>query len=102
MLAHTRERGAPVTVPAPVLVEWWRWGDPSRWRLRREVTIEPLEDRIAFLAGSALAIVRPGPSTTDAVVMASAAQRGDVVLTSDVDDLEALRAVFPDVRVIRV
>jgi hypothetical protein len=38
----------------------------------------------------------------DAVVMASAARRGDIVLTSDIEDLEALRVAFPDVRVLRV
>jgi predicted nucleic acid-binding protein len=102
ILSRARERGVRVTVPTPVIVEWWRGGDPSRWKLRREVMIEPLADRIAFVAGAALALVAPGPSPTDAVVMASAAQRGDVVLTSDVEDLEALRAVFPNVRVIRV
>jgi hypothetical protein len=38
----------------------------------------------------------------DAAVMASAALRGDVVYTSDVDDLEQLREHFPSVRVLRV
>jgi hypothetical protein len=40
--------------------------------------------------------------TVDAIVMASAASRGDVVYTSDVDDLERLRAYFPAVRVLAV
>ena len=31
--------------------------------------------------------------------MASATQRGDAVYTSDVDDLERLRAFFPAVRI---
>jgi len=35
----------------------------------------------------------------DAVVMASAALRGDVVYTSDTADLEKLRCRFPGVRV---
>ena len=38
----------------------------------------------------------------DAVVMASAALRGDVVYTSDVGDLEKLRRHFPGVRVLAV
>jgi len=38
----------------------------------------------------------------DAVVMASAALRGDVVYTTDVSDLEALRAHFSSVRVLGV
>jgi hypothetical protein len=38
----------------------------------------------------------------DAVVMASAARRGGVVYTSDVDDLERLRSFFPEIRVLGV
>lgn len=34
--------------------------------------------------------------------MASAAQRGDVVLTSDIEDLDTLRTVFPGVRLLGV
>jgi hypothetical protein len=34
--------------------------------------------------------------------MASAASRGDLVYSSDVDDLEKLRRYFPDVRVLHV
>ena len=52
----------------------------------------------------------PAPATLlvptlilDAVVVASAAQRGDLVLTSDVDDLGMIRdAMFPAVRLRRV
>ena len=54
-----------------------------------------------ILAGEAMAAVR-GATTVDAIVMASAAQRGDAVFTSDVDDLERLRAFFPSVRVFHV
>jgi hypothetical protein len=44
-------------------------------------------------AGEALASLRRGADidagvTVDAIVMASAARRGDVIFTSDVDDLE--------------
>jgi hypothetical protein len=33
--------------------------------------------------------------------MASAAQRGDAVFTSDIEDLDRLRRYFPGVRLIR-
>lgn len=98
------EHGATLTVPAPVLVEWWR-GSRRRQSVRMlaDMVLEPLDAHLAFVAGEALAWVGAGPSTTDdAVVMASAAQRADVVLTSDVGDLERLREAFPQVRVIRV
>jgi hypothetical protein len=38
----------------------------------------------------------------DALVMASAARRGDVVYTSDFADLDRLRSFFPSVRVLSV
>jgi hypothetical protein len=37
-----------------------------------------------------------------AIVMASAARRGDVVYTSDFADLQRLQSVFPTVRVLSV
>lgn len=102
MLVQARAHGLDVVVPTPVLVEWWRGREPDGWRLRHELVLEPLDAQLAFVAGEALALVGPGPSAVDAVVMASAARRGDMVLTSDPDDLERLRAVFPAVRVLRV
>ena len=51
--------------------------------------------------GEALAAVK-NATAVDAVVMASAAQRGDIVYTSDVDDLERLRSHFPAVRVLGI
>lgn len=41
-------------------------------------------------------------SPTDAIVMASAARRGDVAYTSDFHDLERLRAYFPNLRVLGI
>ena len=43
-----------------------------------------------------------GNNAIDAIVMASAAQRGDIVYTSDVDDLLGFADVFPSVRVFGV
>jgi hypothetical protein len=43
-----------------------------------------------------------GATVVDAIVMASAASRGDRVLTSDFDDLDGLRACFPAVRLLAV
>jgi hypothetical protein len=43
-----------------------------------------------------------GATAVDAIVMASAALRGDLVYTSDVGDLERLRAHFRSVRVLCV
>ncbi|MDB5220377.1 MAG: uncharacterized protein JWO86_8304 [Myxococcaceae bacterium] len=96
-----QERGGPITVPAPVLGEWWRGRTDVREALCLSVRIEPLTPAIARLAGEALAAVKRA-TTIDAFVMASAALRGDVVYTGDVDDLEKLRAFFPGVRVLSI
>ena len=87
-------------MPAVVVAEWWRV-DSSRSRLILErVDVEPVSERLAKIAGEALAAV-PGATAIDAIVMASAAQRGDAVFTSDIEDLDRLRRCFPGVRLIR-
>jgi predicted nucleic acid-binding protein len=96
-----QERRAVVTVPAVVVAEWWR-ADTKRCRLMlARVEVEPTTERIARAAGEALAAVR-GATAVDAIVMASAAQRGDAVFTSDIEDLTRLARHFPEVRVLRV
>ncbi len=96
-----RERGARVTIPTPVLGEWWRGRTDLRDAICASSHVEPLGADVARLAGEALAAVA-GATTIDAFVMASAALRGDVVLTSDRKDMEKLGAFFPGVRVLSV
>lgn len=93
--------GLRITVPAAVITEWWRGRTDLREDILASVRVEPLTDGIAKLAGEALAGVR-GSTAIDAIVMASAALRGDLVYTSDVVDLERLRTHFPGVRVLSV
>jgi predicted nucleic acid-binding protein len=90
----------PITVPADVVGEWWRGRTELREAILEAVDVEPLTLAQAKLAGEAMAIVS-GATLVDAVVMASAASRGDIVYSSDVDDLEKLRRVFPSVRILR-
>jgi len=90
-----------ITVPAAVVIEWWRGRTDVRERILGGVRVEPLHTTLAQIAGEALAAVR-ATSPVDAVVMASAASRGDIVYTSDVTDLEKLRRYFPNVRVLAV
>ena len=87
-----------VTVPAAVVIEWWRGRTDVRERILGGVRVEPLHPALARTAGEALAAVKSA-TAIDAVVMASAALRGDVVYTSDMADLEKLRRHFPGVRV---
>lgn len=98
-LLRAREQRIVPVVPADVIVEWWRGRSDRREAILSLVNVEPLTQRLAREAGEALAAVR-GATATDAVVMASAASRGDVVLTSEVEELERLRAYFPSVRVL--
>jgi predicted nucleic acid-binding protein len=102
-----REQDILITAPLPVIGEWWRGRTDWREKILTSVRVEPLTLEIVKLAGEALASLpsarrRAGPGIVDAIVMASAASRGDVVYTSDVDDLERLRSFFPEVRVLSV
>lgn len=92
-----------LTAPAVVIAEWWRerqWG-AARWL--DAVEIEPVDEALARIAGEVLGELRLGREhTIDAIVMASAAQRGDTLYTSDFDDMARLATRFPGVRVLRV
>ena len=97
------ELGVSINVPWAVLAEWWRGRTDVRETILRSVDVEIPSVALAKLAGIALSQSGLRAATTvDAIVMASAALRGDVVYTSDVADLERLRAFFPSVRVLGV
>ncbi len=102
-LKEAQLRGDELTVPTVVVAEAWRGGSRSARiaALLEACAVEPLIEDLARLAGEALAAVK-GSAPIDAIVMASAAQRGDRVITSDLDDLDRLRTVFPSVRLSRV
>jgi predicted nucleic acid-binding protein len=89
-----------ICVPAVVVAEWWRGATWRRQDILEAVDIEPTTERVARIAGEAIAAL-PGTTAVDAIVMASAAQRGGIVYTSDLPHLERLRAHFPAVRVLR-
>ncbi len=94
---------ATLTVPAVVIAEWWRdrqW-DAARWL--GGLDVEPVDETLARIAGEVLGELRLGREhTIDAIVMASAAQRGDTLYTSDFDDMARLATRFPSVRVLGV
>jgi len=105
MLAFMTEalsRGLRITVPTCVVGEWWRGQRGPVARILDAVVVEPLTLPLAKLVGETIAAVRDA-SLVDAVVVASAAQRGDLVLTTDLDDLSRIRdRAFPRVRLRRV
>lgn len=92
-----------ITVPVVVVAEWWRAGlrEKERALILRSLRVDPLGEHVARLAGIAVGTVS-GAGTIDAIVMASASLRGDVVYTSDPDDLEALRVGVPQFANVRV
>lgn len=97
--AAARLAQRPVLVPGDVVGEWWRGRTDARDAILAGVAVVPVDEALGKTAGEALAAVR-GATLVDAVVMALAARRDAVVYTSDVDDLEVLRAFFPGVRVL--
>jgi predicted nucleic acid-binding protein len=99
LLELAKLRLAVLSVPIPVVTEWWRGRSDVRERILHVVNVEPVSLAVAKAAGEALAEVRRS-TAVDAIVMAFAASRGDVVFTGDRDDLERLRAFFPSVRVL--
>ncbi|MFO0757282.1 MAG: hypothetical protein U0359_12375 [Byssovorax sp.] len=101
LLRGAKERKLPVTVPMAVVAEWWRGRTDVREAILAALLLEPMSLVLARAAGEAMAAVR-GATVVDAIVMASAALRGDMVWTSDADDLARLAPHFPGVRVLLV
>ncbi len=99
LLELARQRLAVLSVPVPVIAEWWRGRTDVRERILDVVNVEPLSLAVAKAAGEAQASVARS-TALDAIVMAFAASRGDVVFTGDTVDLDRLRAFFPTVRVL--
>ena len=95
------EQRIRVTVPWIAIVEFWRGRTDRRDAILRSVDIELPSLALAKAAGGALGSVK-GAALADTIVMASAALRGDIVYTSDLDDLERLQRHFPTVRILAV
>jgi hypothetical protein len=96
------DHGYQMVATTPVVAEWWRKGkrEAERNKILRTLLLEPPDAYVARLAGIAIGQVAAG--VVDALVMAAASIRGDLVYTADMDDMERLRAVFPNVELERV
>ena len=86
LLQACRLSRTKITIPATVLAEWWRGSHSAMLEIG---TLEVLTPQLALQAGKLLAQTR-GSNAIDATVVASAAQRGDLVVTGDPEDLRAL------------
>jgi len=86
LLQACRLSRTKITIPATVLAEWWRGAHSAMLEIG---TLEPITPQLALQAGKLLAQTG-GSNAIDATVVASAAQRGDLVVTGDPEDLRAL------------
>jgi predicted nucleic acid-binding protein len=98
LLRACRLSRARITFPAGVIAEWWRGEHRALLESGTEETLTP---QIARRAGELLAKTG-GKNAIDATVIASAATRGDLVVTVDIDDLRELAANVRGVTVERL
>lgn len=95
LLRACRISRASITIPATVVAEWWRGTHRSLLEIG---AIEPLGADLAQRAGELLAETK-GSNGIDATVVASAAQRGDLIVTGDAVDLLRLATSVRNVTV---
>lgn len=93
---HARSllRGEQPVVPAAVLAQAWRGGPQAALsRLLHGCVVEELDEPRARAAG--IVCARSGTrDVVDAIVVAGALARGDLVVTSDAADLEQLASAL--------
>lgn len=84
------ERGAPPLVSTTAIAEAWRDGrvQAQLARVLRACEVRPCDDRLARAAGEALRVVDGG--AVDAIIAATAADAGALLLTGDPKDMRAL------------
>lgn len=87
------------TVPSPAIIEAWRGGRQARLaRLIHDCRVDDLDESRARRAGE-LCAKAGSDNPVDAAVVESAARRGDLILTSDPDDLRVLAALVSGVTI---
>ena len=88
------ESGLVPVVPAGVLAQAWRGGpQPMLSRLLAGCRVEELHEPRARSAGAACALAKTS-DVVDAAVAVGGAVRGDVVITSDADDIQHLASAI--------
>lgn len=98
LLRACRLSRASITIPAAVVAEWWRG---THRALLESGRVEALTPELAERAGELLASTG-GSNAVDATVVASAALRGDLVITGDEHDLRELAEFVSGVTVERL
>lgn len=96
------DRGVVPVIPSPALAQAWRSHRQARLaQLVKACWVEPLDESLAKSAGELCGVAKTS-DVVDAAVVASAARRGDAVLTSDPKDLHRLAAVTGLVEVVKL
>ena len=98
LLRACRLSRASITIPAAVVAEWWRG---THRALLESGRVEALTPELAERAGELLASTA-GSNAVDATVVASAALRGDLVITGDEHHLRELAEFVSGVSVERL
>jgi len=95
-------RNAQITIPAGVLAQAWRGHNVAIARLLQASEVEAFDKSLAKTVGRVLATSKTS-DVIDAAVIIGAAQRRDMVLTSDVSDLNVLsNALGSDIKIVGV
>jgi predicted nucleic acid-binding protein len=93
--------GTRFTVPANAIAEWWRGRTDRREQVREMFVVQAVDEKIARLAGEALAWCGARVDdriTIDATVLATAALHGPNLYSGDFEDMDRLKGFFPSVR----
>ena len=98
LLRACRLSRASITIPAAVVAEWWRG---THRCLLESGRVEALTPELAERAGELLASTA-GSNAVNATVVASAALRGDLIVTRDEHDLRELAQLVSGVTVERL
>lgn len=100
--AETVARGIVPVIPAAALAQAWRGSRQARLaQLVNACFIDPLDEELAKTAGELCGKTKTA-DIVDATVVASAASRGDAILTSDPRDLRQLSSQTQGVTIIRL
>jgi predicted nucleic acid-binding protein len=91
ILAVTYARGLVPTIPAIALAEVWRGDakDARVARLLKACSIEAVDESLARAAGN-LRRATAGAGAIDACIAVGVSKRGDVIATSDTNDMRRL------------
>jgi predicted nucleic acid-binding protein len=101
-LREAQQKGIVPVIPSPVITQAWRSSRQANLgRALKLCAVEPVDEQLAKEAGQLCGTTRTRDAV-DAIVVASAARRGSMIVTSDHTDLARLAACTKGVTLGRV